>query len=174
MSWSDLSLRKKLLVPIALVGILMLVLSALQISTLNRISAQYSSINEIYIPAIELTLNADRDMFQAQIAERTIASGLHQDAFLEMHKENLQQVADRLQKIQQAGISPAARALAGDFLQQFSQWRPRSEELVQDAVNFRLGTATVMAMSTGELDEEFERIRTTLDKLGEFLGSEAQ
>lgn len=50
MSWSDLSLRKKLLVPIALVGILMLVLSALQISTLNRISAQYSSINEIYIP----------------------------------------------------------------------------------------------------------------------------
>lgn len=174
MSWSDLSLRKKLLLPIALVGVLMLVLSALQISTLNRISAQYSSINEIYIPAIELTLNADRDMFQAQIAERTIASGLHQDAFLEMHKENLQQVADRLQKIQQAGISPAARALAGDFLQQFSQWRPRSEKLVQDAINFRLSSTAALAMSTGELDGEFERIRTTLDKLGEFLGNESQ
>lgn len=174
MSWSDLSLRKKLLLPIALVGVLMLVLSALQISTLNRISAQYSSINEIYIPAIELTLNADRDMFQAQIAERTIASGLHQNTFLEMHKENLQQVATRLGKIQQANISADARALAGDFLQQFSQWRPRSEQLVQDAINFRLSSTAALAMSTGELDGEFERIRTTLDKLGEFLGNEAQ
>ena len=174
MSWSNLSLRKKLLVPIALVGILMLVLSAMQIATLNRISAQYSSINEIYIPAIELTLNADRDMYQAQIAERTLAFGLHSQEFLQMHQENLQQVSDRLSKIQRAGVSADAQRLAGEFLQQFSAWRPRTEALVTAATDGRISTEEAVRLSTGELEQQFEKIRTTLDQLGEFLGDEAQ
>src|SRR5690606_38349530 len=138
MAWSNLSLRKKLLLPIALVGVLMLILSSFQISTLHRISAEYSSINDVYIPAIDLTLNAARDMYQAQIAERTIAFGLQTPTFLTMHSENLQQVASRVGKIQQAPVSEEAKRLAQDFLLEFERWRPRTEQMVRDTVNGRL------------------------------------
>ena len=174
MAWSDISLRKKLLLPIILVGLLMLALSAVQISTLNKISDEYSSINEVYIPAIELTLNADRDMYQAQIAERTLAFGLRTELFQTMHSENLQQIANRIGKIQEAPVSDEAKRLARDFLLEFERWRPRTEQMVRDIVTERISSEQAIALSTGELEKEFERIRTVLDKLGEFLGAESQ
>ncbi len=174
MAWSDLSLRKKLLIPIILVGALMLILSSIQLSTLNRISVAYSSVNEVYIPAVELTLNADRDMYQAQIAERTIVFGLRTTEFLNMHSDNLKQVADRVGKIQAADISPEAKRLARNFLLEFERWRPRTEQLVRDVMNGRISEEEAVRLSTGELNKEFERIRDVLDSLGEFLGSESQ
>ena len=99
MKWSDLGLAKKLRLPIATVGILLLILSVLQITDMERISKEFSHINEEYIPGIELVLNADRDLYQAQIAERSIALGLTEERFFKMHEENIQQVEARLKKI---------------------------------------------------------------------------
>ncbi|UXD86577.1 methyl-accepting chemotaxis protein [Thalassolituus hydrocarboniclasticus] len=174
MNWSDLGLAKKLTLPIAVLAILLATLSVIQISNLNTITAEYSHINEQYLPALELTLNADRDLYQAQIAERSIALGLSSDIYQKMHKENLDQVATRLKKIQTLDISDEAKNLDKTFMASFELWRPKSEAMVQQVISGKLSTRQATEMSTGSLDNEFEGIRETLNVLGEKLGDEAK
>ncbi|MBU2037557.1 MAG: methyl-accepting chemotaxis protein [Gammaproteobacteria bacterium] len=174
MNWSDLGLAKKLTLPIAVLAILLATLSVIQISNLNTITAEYSHINEQYLPALELTLNADRDLYQAQIAERSMALGLTADTYKQMHKENLDQVATRLKKIQVLDISANAKKLSQSFLTAFERWRPKSEAMVQQVLGGSLSTRQATEMSTGSLENEFEGIRETLNVLGEKLGEEAK
>ncbi len=174
MNWSDLGLAKKLTLPIAVLAILLATLSVIQISNLNTITAEYSHINEQYLPALELTLNADRDLYQAQIAERSMALGLTADTYKQMHKENLDQVATRLKKIQVLDISADAKKLSQSFLTAFERWRPKSEAMVQQVLGGSLSTRQATEMSTGSLENEFEGIRETLNVLGEKLGEEAK
>lgn len=174
MLWSNLSLAKKLILPIAVLSALMAVLSIVQLSSLNTIAADYSNINKKYLPALQLVLNADRDLYQAQIAERTIALGMPEPMFFDMHKENLDQVEERLNKVQQMDISTEAKTLAGQFLQVFSQWRPRSEQLVQRVNDGVISMSASSTISADVLEKEFEQIRDVLDTLGEQLGKEAE
>jgi len=174
MKWSDLGLAKKLMLPIAVLGSLLAALSVIQISNLNSITAEYSHINEEYLPAVELTLNADRDLYQAQIAERSIALGLSAETYTKMHAENLDQVATRLKKISTLHVSQEAKDLAQSFLTAFNIWRPKSEKMVQQAVSGGITIGQATEMSTGSLEKEFETIRETLNVLGEKLGEEAK
>ncbi len=174
MKWSDLGLAKKLMLPIAVLGSLLAALSVIQISNLNSITAEYSHINEEYLPAVELTLNADRDLYQAQIAERSIALGLSAETYTKMHAENLDQVATRLKKISTLHVSQEAKDLAESFLTAFNIWRPKSEKMVQQAVSGGITIGQATEMSTGSLEKEFETIRETLNVLGEKLGEEAK
>ena len=173
MTWSDLSLAKKLIIPIAVITALLAALSAVQISALNSITTDYSHVNERYLPALQLVLNADRDLYQAQIAERTIALGMPEPVYLTMHKENLEQVETRLRKVLALDISSQAKTLASEFLQAFSQWRPKTEQLVQQVNDGVISMAASSQISATTLEKEFEAIRGILDQLGESVGKEA-
>lgn len=173
MKWSDLGLAKKLRLPIATVGILLLILSVLQITDMERISKEFSHINEEYIPGIELVLNADRDLYQAQIAERSIALGLSEERFFKMHEENIQQVETRLKKITNLNISKSIIADAKQFLVTFNEWRPKTEGLVKQVKDQRISIKEATQISTNDLDSAFEFMRDKLDLIGEQLGAQA-
>lgn len=173
MKWSDLGLAKKLRLPIATIGILLFVLSVLQITDMQRISSEFSHINEQYIPGIELVLNADRDLYQAQIAERTIALGLKDARYFKMHQENIQQVEDRVKQITSLNVSQDIIAQAQQFLTVFSNWRPQTQALVQQVENQTITLNEATQISTNSLDKVFEGMRDKLDMLGEQLGKEA-
>ncbi|GAA6133552.1 methyl-accepting chemotaxis protein [Oceaniserpentilla sp. 4NH20-0058] len=173
MKWSDLGLAKKLRLPIALVGILLLLVSILQINSMQVISNDFSHINEEYIPSIELVLNADRDLYQAQVAERTMAMGLLNDDYLKAHSENIQQVEDRVKKILSLDVSKKVKEEAKVFLTSFSNWRPQTLSLVDKIRNQSVSIDEATELSTGSLDNVFESMRGKLDILGESLGQEA-
>jgi len=173
MKWSDLGLAKKLRLPIAVIGVLLLILSALQIIDMDRISKEFSHINEEYIPGIELVLNADRDLYQAQIAERTIALGLANAGYFKMHQENIQQVEDRVKKISTLDVSSEIRMEAEKFLKAFNNWRPQTESLVQKVKDGSISSDIATQLSADSLDKVFESMRDELDSLGERLGKEA-
>jgi len=174
MKWSDLSLSKKLMVPIALVGALLLLLSVSQITTMERLSQEFAHINEQYIPSIDLVLNADRDLYQAQMAERSIALGMPVADYQSMHDSNLSQVKRRVVSILDADVSAEAHSLASKFLKEFEVWSPKSKKLVSDIDMGSLDINSAGLKSTGVLDKEFESMRDTLDALGELLGQEAK
>ena len=174
MKWSDLSLSKKLMVPIALVGALLLLLSVSQITTMERLSQEFAHINEQYIPSIDLVLNADRDLYQAQMAERSIALGMPVADYQSMHDSNLSQVKRRVVSILDADVSAEAHSLASKFLKEFEVWSPKSKKLVSDIGMGSLDINSAGLKSTGVLDKEFESMRDTLDALGELLAQEAK
>ena len=174
MNWSNLSLAHKLRLPIALVGFILLALSIVQISALNTISTDSDHIENTYIPAINLTLNADRDLYQAQIAERSIALGIHTKNFIDMHSANLNQVQDRINKVRGLDIPVEIQQQADKFLAAYSAWRPKSEKLVAQTTNGQLSQSDATEMSTNALDKEFESMRDQLDALGEMIAAAAE
>lgn len=173
MKWRDLSLTKKLIIPIISVGGLMLLLSIMQVLSLNSLSNNYSHINEHYLPAIDKVLNADRDFYQAQIAERTIAMGGYSEAFATMHSENLDQVRDRVKSILTFQVDADIHQQTNRFLSAFSSWRPKSQRLVEDIASGTLDVSRATTMSTGPLNSEFEQLRDILDVIGEKLSEQA-
>lgn len=171
--WSNLGLAKKLRLPIATIGILLFVLSVVQITDMQRIASEFSNINEQYIPGIELVLNADRDLYQAQIAERSIAMGLKDERYFKMHQENIQQVENRVNKITSLAVSQDIIDQAKQFLTVFNNWRPQTQKLVQQVKDQSLTLSEATQLSTKSLDKAFEVMRDKLDVLGEQLGKEA-
>lgn len=173
MKWSDLSLAHKIRLPMIIVGGLLIMLSVVQLSSIHRISTAANEIESAYIPALDKALNADRDLYQAQIAERTIAAGQNDAVFINMHRENLDQVKKRISDIRDLEVNQDIRNKADLFLNSFAQWRPQTEELVKKVTNGQMSIGEATTLSTGELDSEFEEMRTLLDTLGETISISA-
>ena len=172
MNWSDLSIAHKLRLPLIVVAALVILLSALQLNSFSRITEGSNNIEAVTIPALDKALNADRDLYQAQIAERSMAMGGSVADYAESHAENLDQVAGRITAITEMQVSADIRNNAQRFLTAFNEWRPKSEKLVNNLRNGATGTAEATRLSTGPLADEFEAMREILDTLGEGIGAE--
>ena len=56
MNWRDLSLTLKLRIPLAVIGVLLIILSVLQLNTLSGVTTTSELINGTYTPALNLSL----------------------------------------------------------------------------------------------------------------------
>lgn len=173
MNWSDLGLTWKILLPILGSGILLVLLSWQQISTLNTMASAYGHINTQYIPAISLILNADRDLYQAKLSERSLSLGMQDPQLIKDHTENIQQVRDRIGQVRSLGISPASQQMASDYLGSFEHWQAESTRLVDGVSNGSIALDEARKLSSGNLDQQFRAMRKLLDALGESVGNEA-
>lgn len=173
MNWRDLSLKWKLALPLGAITGLLLVLSVQQISMMQGASSKFKSIYDNYVPAIDLTLNADRDLYQAQIAERTMAMGGLSPDNLTSYHENIQQVDDRLNKVLTLDIEDNIKSDVNAFLTALNLWRSNSNAMVSQLESKSISTSQATTLSEGSLAQEFESIREILDNIGEDLSTTA-
>ncbi len=174
MNWSNLGLTSKILLPTALTALLMLVLSYVQISSMGQVAREYGQINTEYLPAIDLVLNADRDLYQAKLAERSMALGMTDESLKGEHDENVQQVFDRITRVKSLQVSDGIRKQADAFLAEFEQWRQQSSQFVAALEQGRFNRQQAQTITTGQLDSQFGAVRDLLDKLGEMASKESQ
>ena len=174
MKWSNLGLTSKILLPTALTAVLMLALSWVQVSSMGAIAREFGNINSAYLPAIDLVLNADRDLYQARLAERSMALGMTDSGLLEEHNENAQQVFDRVSKVKTLDLSGAAHQQADAFLASFATWRQNSEKFVSELQQGRYSREQALKISTETLGQQFDSMRDLLDVLGESVSKESQ
>ena len=174
MSWKNLSVRYKIALPIVIVGTLLLILSIIQISSLNTVNSSFHRIYNIYTPGALLALNADRDLYQAQLAERTIVMGSTDEKYFELQTHNIDQVIQRVNVILEMDIDTATQELLSQFLAAFNAWRPKSLQLTNNVKNGNLDLASATQQSTGNLEVEFQKVRDLLDTLGENLGDNSK
>ncbi|WMS88793.1 methyl-accepting chemotaxis protein [Pleionea litopenaei] len=171
MSWQDLSIKTKLIIPLVLILILLVALSIQQMSSMKSVSDDFYSIQKNYNPALGLTLNADRDLYQAQIAERTIAMGKISDALLKDHRENIEQVETRLKKVASLNISDDLKTQVSRFLDVLKSWETDSTKMVNQLRQGNITQEQATNMSLGSLAAEFERARDILDAIGEGISA---
>ncbi len=169
--WNNLSIRWKLAAPIALMIFLIIGVMANQIGAMNSMNSNFSSIQTNYFKALELTLNADRDLYQAQIAERTIAMGKVDQTLIASFQDNVAQVRDRITQLDSLNISPNIKAKAKDFLVVFEQWHKESALLIQQAQQGSASSLALTDISLNQLEKEFNRIREILNTIGEELAN---
>jgi methyl-accepting chemotaxis protein len=170
--WNDLSLRWKLVLPLLLIALVsgsaMFLGRELNVE-LGRNTVQ---IGSVYLPAADLVLQADRDLYQAQDAERTmLITDPTSDAFKKLNQfrlENIQQAVDRAAKFASLVKAPWMNTEVTGWNKDLPAWKKLSDEVVAALrENTDASRAKARAISQGQGDAAFQRAREHLNVLTE-------
>jgi methyl-accepting chemotaxis protein len=165
--FTDLRFRWKIALPIIGLGLLLVLVGLVGMAGITRGVDASSRLTDRYLPAISLLLNADRDLYQAFVAERSMLADVNEAQYqvqLRSHAENLQQAQQRVR--QYASMQPGAQALSlvGDFERGLERWKGISSEVVALSRNDQ---AAAVQLSFSSSEAAFDSMRATIDKLGE-------
>ena len=177
MKWiNDAPLRMKVFVPLALGVVILLAVSALGVTRLAQLNGKVKDLSEVYIVAQDRLLQADRDLQQALVAERSLLAVDADSSFFAKfekdYRENLQQARDRMQQYAKLiGDEKGQNALA-QFEELLKAWQQTSAQVVElrrrsDASD-RITAVTTSVYAGGP---EFEAVRKVLDQEEDRLGA---
>jgi len=179
MRWfNNLSFRYKLMLPLGLLAALILFMALTALFVIRDLGSTTQEIIRTDIASVNYLLQADRDLYQALVAERSmIFVDVESEKFKKLsqsHSENVQQAHDRLDKFMQLA-EQAGFAETEGMLPQFEsyrklrdQWEALTKEIVkQRATNSRTGRNTAIEMSFGNSAAAFKTMRDTIDQLSE-------
>ncbi|VUD69171.1 Methyl-accepting chemotaxis protein PctB [Thalassocella blandensis] len=171
MAWfNDLSFNWKLRIPLVGIALLMGLLVAFGLVIHARTSHLNELINEHYFPSTEFLLEADRDLYQALLAERQLVMSQGQNIALDRAsmvneiRENLGQARTRVGKYASHMEDAELLALVDQFYRTFDQ---RSKEVDTILQLIQSDPEAAIEMSLGRTGEEFEEMREYIDTLTE-------
>ena len=169
----DLGFRWKIALPILLLAGLLVLIGSLGVQGIGQVADSSTRLTNRYLPAISLLLNADRDLYQAFVAERSLldeAAGEFAQSLRDSHAENLQQAYERVHKYADMQPGAEAKALVAKFDAGFAQWKSTSGKVLALTES---DPAAASALSYGDSEAQFEAMRDAIDKLGELEDNEA-
>ncbi|MBD1389717.1 methyl-accepting chemotaxis protein [Neiella sp. HB171785] len=175
MGWlHNLRFMAKQMLIAAIFGTAIVVLIVVSLSATRQLGNDTSTFSDSFLPRVNFLLQADRDLYQSILAERTLISidSSHPDyaALVTQHQENIQQAADRVKSAQALATDSAQLRMYNDFQSELSRWQTVSNNVLSTAADSKQRAAT---MSVGQSTEQFERARDLIDKLTELTEQEA-
>jgi methyl-accepting chemotaxis protein len=154
--------RRKLLVPIVVLAAMLVIMAWLGMNATGQLGNLANDVSGRLLPSVNLVLEADRDLYQALVAERALAAGIG-DANKQRtdHSENMTQAQERVQKA--AALHPDDAGVQSElrqFEQAFASWKQGSIALIS-------GTADAAAIEQN--GQQFQRMRDTIDRMGDLI-----
>lgn len=169
-SLKNLSFKTKFISSIMLIAVLFLVSSLVGYFVSNNLANNALRIANKYLPEINYLLQADRDLYQAQIAERTILflpDGDKQiDAYKDQYLENIEQAKTRVQKFFDSANDPSWNNYSSDFFSNYEKWVNKTKKVVQDRSAGKKNVSDLAAF-IAESEHSFQAMRNILDTVGE-------
>lgn len=166
-AFADLGFRWKIALPILLLAALLVAIGTLGVRGITQVAESSTTLTNRHLPAISLLLNADRDLYQAFVAERSLldeGAGEHVAALKTAHAENLQQAYERVHKFADMQPGSEALALVAEFDRGFDRWKATSLRVLEIAGS---DPDAASRLSFADSEAQFEEARTAIDKLGE-------
>ena len=180
MQWfRDLGISAKLSLSNAILGALIIIMAVVATQRLSLIGGNVDKLGEVLI-AVDILLQADRDLYQAVVAERSlIFSKPGSDDFaalVEMHKSNIQQARDRADQFLDLMSSDEQVA---EYFSTYAAHRDQWEQLTAQAreareSDSRAGRRTAIDLSFGSAEREFNLMRGQIDKMVEHVEETAE
>ncbi|HSC70793.1 MAG TPA: MCP four helix bundle domain-containing protein, partial [Candidatus Methylomirabilis sp.] len=165
-------LRTKLIAAFVLVVLLGAGAGVWNLSNFRWAAGAFQVVSREYLPALDYLVEADRDMQQALVAERSLmflrqasdeAAAMRKD-----HAENLRQTTDGWNKYKAISADEAERKLWPDYEKAYAEWEKVTKEVVgllgQDMADAR---KDAIDLSLSEGAAKFEKSREVLSKLTE-------
>ncbi|MCG8315976.1 MAG: methyl-accepting chemotaxis protein [Pseudomonadales bacterium] len=179
MQWyKNFSIRLQLSIPLAMVGIVLALIASFGV--LNTISIKNSSqqIAEEFLPGTNFLIQADRDLFQALVAERSVIflkTGTEEyTKAIESHAENILQAKERVDKFATITSSETAKAKVEEFHAAFTIWQTTTNKIIDERTNGgRAGRTTAIDLTFGMGSQHFNNMRDIIDALTEMTEKEA-
>lgn len=160
------SIRVQMIMPVAFLALILVgLLTFMQLITRVQQDAMRRQA-ENYFEAVSVVLNADRDIYQALIAQERLISGEGKVADNQADfEENAQQVFDRFQTFRGfLADEPQVLAPFSNFDQLYNEWMAASKSL---NTSFEAGRA--FSVELQQQDQTFQAIRNMLNDAGEQL-----
>ncbi len=165
--YQKLNLRWKIRLPLLLLVIVVVYMGYYSMATSQMLGANAITIAKVNLPEIELLIQADRDLYQALVAERALLQldNASTSKLVAEQSDNAQQAYDRIYKSLE--LSNTATSVERDeFTRRYKQWRQLADEVMRDAVNPERREAA-QEKSYGAAADAFEHVRTYIDELQE-------
>ncbi|MFC6673904.1 MCP four helix bundle domain-containing protein [Marinobacterium aestuariivivens] len=168
---NNLSFRTKLTLPILIIAVILLIIALLGISVSRSLTASAERLGHRYLPAVDVLIQADRDLYQAQVAERSLVfmgrNSSDYAALIQQHEENIGQALERVNRFASLMDDAEVQALVSQFRNRFQTWQATTRSIVGQA------GSNAAALSFGRGAQEFGAMRDLLDQLTEMTELEA-
>ena len=138
----------------------------------GNINRSIDQIFRLRLPSIDFLLQADRDLQQLLVAERSmIFANAKSDTFknlVQEYEQNLKQAEERMAKYKSLAATPEEKALISQFETAKGVWQDISRLVVDGRKeDTREGRRVALDLSLGVAKEKFEEMRNTIDRLTE-------
>lgn len=171
MQWlNNLAFRWKLLIPIALISGVMGLQALYALSVISSMGGKSMTLSHDILPSVDHLVEADRDLYQCLVAERSIlfvdpeAPGFAD--LVEEHRSNIAQALERINKFEKISSSPLEQSMLKDFHDFYNQWVETTREIVnQRSNNGSIGRTVAIDLSFGKGAEQFAKMRDVIDRL---------
>ena len=159
------SIRTKSSIPVVAMGLTIIVVIALFLWMMAKQNHAIELQTELFMPANEKILNADRDLHQAKIAAiNVMANRGNRDEEVAVWQENAKQAYERYEQfLDYVQIYPDVAAGRDAFEAAYNQWMIAAEKMVNDT-----NSSNERQLAQQE-EETFQSLRSILDNKGEVL-----
>ncbi len=171
MAWlNQLSLRSKLLIPIAIVALALLSLMLVSLRETSSINLKSREIARIHLPNIDALMHADRDLYHALVAERSLMFGdAHSAEFAALkaeYEDNVQRAGERMEEYAKRSRDPDTRATVARFHELHAAWEKASGQVVADLASGEAAAhQRAVALSFGDASRLFDKMHAVLKGL---------
>ncbi|MCB1761071.1 MAG: methyl-accepting chemotaxis protein [Gammaproteobacteria bacterium] len=179
MAWFyNLGFRWKLTLPVALLALLLATTSLIGVQLVNRLGGEVNRLADELLPGLDYLLQADRDLHQALVAERSmIFVDTNSDDYKKLtatHDEKIGQARERAVRFFRTTRSEEAQGREQEFLARFEQWSATTQEIErQRSEGGRIGRRTAIELSFNEGVTQFDEMRQVIDELTEQVQQDA-
>ncbi|MCU4674952.1 methyl-accepting chemotaxis protein [Catenovulum sp. 2E275] len=158
-------IRVKSSLPIMLLAIALLIIFFTFSHLLKLQDEALEAQSEKFLTAISVVLNADRDLYQAQLAQTLLlAKSVDTDIAQNDIQENAEQVKNRFNQYRKyLSEYPDVVGKFSHFDQSFKDWLNASNKLVQQS----LSSNQNLEQALQQAEEKFNNLRNVLDQAGE-------
>lgn len=159
------SIRTKSSIPVVVMGLTIIIVIAMFLWMMNKQSDALQLQSELFMPANEKILNADRDLYQSKIAAINVMTNRGDRAEeVASWQENAKQAYERYEQfLDYVQIYPDVAAGKEAFEAAYSEWMVASEKMVNES------TSSNERELAQKEEEAFQSVRSILDKKGEVL-----
>ncbi|MBB1486230.1 methyl-accepting chemotaxis protein [Oceanospirillum sediminis] len=172
-SYSHLSLRWQISIPVFLLSIFIVILGGSGYLGITAVSQQSDIMARHLTPATSAILNADRDLYQATTAMRDYVSmSEDRQASRQDFDDNAKQAFDRMMKARQLVASVGVEMVdENQFRTDFSQWKTKAQQVFTLADQGKISDA--LALIRTEEGKLFGALRDQYDALGESIDKQS-
>ncbi len=164
------SFESKLQLPLMVLAVVLVVSFAASFLFVSLLSSNTHTLAYEDLPGLDFVLQADRDLYQAQMAERSLATmEPGTAAFNDMasfYLENIDQAQSRILQFRDLMEIPEIKAQGDEFLRLIDQWKVEAEQIkTLYSSGYESDRQAAMALSFGSGLKSFESVRVILDEI---------
>ena len=168
--FKNMKIRSKILSGFVLILFFMTIIGLAGYLGVNQVRDDLNTIFNVRMPALDYLIEADRDLQQLLVAERSMVfTATKSDAFktlVEDYETNMTQAAQRWEKYKALATTDREKELIPKFEAARKEWMDISRQVVDGRkADTRQGRRLALDLSTGAANEKFEAMRDYIDKL---------